>query len=254
MSDGPLGDDSISISLWNVLSLKPSLSTLNDDSYLWKWKDFASFKSPDKTGWKGRRGFDHFLEIPSGESKVHIKVLSVLWGNRLPIPDGSLPLLDAVRITAAQVYVSAAQLKLVLASHPLQRKHNTLSFNSIKDAKKLLEAVEKRFGGNAATKKTQRNLLKQQYENFTAPSSRCVRSNFSMQASLNLAIHIWIFTADQGVIDSEMLNGQARKETELLLKDYILLPLRVTLLQYYHIFPDPKIFPHMMIGSKPSSG
>ncbi|GJZ45417.1 ribonuclease H-like domain-containing protein [Tanacetum coccineum] len=35
-------------------------------------------------------------------------------------------------------------------------------FNSIKDAKLLLEAIEKRFGGNAATKKTQRNLLKQQ--------------------------------------------------------------------------------------------
>ncbi|GKB62746.1 hypothetical protein Tco_0918932 [Tanacetum coccineum] len=41
----------------------------------------------------------------------------------------------------------------------------------LEDAKKLLEAVEKRFGGNAATRKTQRNLLKQQYENFTAPSS-----------------------------------------------------------------------------------
>ncbi|GJY53527.1 hypothetical protein Tco_0445191 [Tanacetum coccineum] len=35
-----------------------------------------------------------------------------------------------------------------------------LKFNSIKDAKLLLEAVEKRFGGNATTKKTQRNLLK----------------------------------------------------------------------------------------------
>ncbi|GKC01593.1 hypothetical protein Tco_0987729, partial [Tanacetum coccineum] len=46
-----------------------------------------------------------------------------------------------------------------------------LKFNSIKDAKKLLEAVEKRFGKNEATKKTQRNLLKQQYENFTALSS-----------------------------------------------------------------------------------
>ncbi|GKF37287.1 hypothetical protein Tco_0114045, partial [Tanacetum coccineum] len=33
-----------------------------------------------------------------------------------------------------------------------------LKFNSIKDAKLLLEAIEKRFGGNAATKKTQRNL------------------------------------------------------------------------------------------------
>ncbi|GJZ66686.1 hypothetical protein Tco_0623382 [Tanacetum coccineum] len=39
-----------------------------------------------------------------------------------------------------------------------------LKFNSIKDAKKLMEAVEIRFGGNATTRKTQRNLLKQQYE------------------------------------------------------------------------------------------
>nr|GEU89209.1 hypothetical protein [Tanacetum cinerariifolium] len=31
-------------------------------------------------------------EIPSRESKVHIEVLSVLWRNRLPIPDSSLPL------------------------------------------------------------------------------------------------------------------------------------------------------------------
>nr|GEW98556.1 hypothetical protein [Tanacetum cinerariifolium] len=46
-----------------------------------------------------------------------------------------------------------------------------LKFNSIKDPKKLLEAVEKSFGRNVATKKTQRNLLKQQYENFTRPWS-----------------------------------------------------------------------------------
>ncbi|GJY22459.1 hypothetical protein Tco_0396117 [Tanacetum coccineum] len=53
-----------------------------------------------------------------------------------------------------------------------------LKFNSIKDAKKLLEAVEKRFGGNAATRKTQRNLLKQQYEKFTAPSSEMLDQTF----------------------------------------------------------------------------
>nr|GEX69668.1 hypothetical protein [Tanacetum cinerariifolium] len=37
-----------------------------------------------------------------------------------------------------------------------------------KDAKQLLEVVEKRFGGNAAIKKTQRILLQQQYENITS--------------------------------------------------------------------------------------
>ncbi|GJZ00714.1 putative ribonuclease H-like domain-containing protein [Tanacetum coccineum] len=55
---------------------------------------------------------------------------------------------------------------------------NHLKFNSIKDAKLLLEAVEKRFDGNAATKKTQRNLLKQQYENFIAPRSEMLDQTF----------------------------------------------------------------------------
>ncbi|GKG04262.1 hypothetical protein Tco_0314649, partial [Tanacetum coccineum] len=55
---------------------------------------------------------------------------------------------------------------------------NQLKFNSIKDAKQLLEAVEKRFGGNAATKKTQRNLLKHQYENFTALSLEMLDQTF----------------------------------------------------------------------------
>ncbi|GJX31321.1 hypothetical protein Tco_0241176 [Tanacetum coccineum] len=53
-----------------------------------------------------------------------------------------------------------------------------LKFNSIKDAKKLLEAVEKRFGGDAATRKTQRNLLKQQYGNFTTLSSEMLDQTF----------------------------------------------------------------------------
>ncbi|GJX62795.1 hypothetical protein Tco_0295695 [Tanacetum coccineum] len=53
-----------------------------------------------------------------------------------------------------------------------------LKFYSIKDAKLLLEAVEKRFGGNDATKKTQRNLLKQKYENFTASSSEMLDQTF----------------------------------------------------------------------------
>nr|GEY24854.1 ribonuclease H-like domain-containing protein [Tanacetum cinerariifolium] len=46
-----------------------------------------------------------------------------------------------------------------------------LKFNTNKDAKTLVEAIEKRFGGNTKTKKVQKTLLKQQYENFTGSSS-----------------------------------------------------------------------------------
>ncbi|GJY70754.1 putative ribonuclease H-like domain-containing protein [Tanacetum coccineum] len=61
-----------------------------------------------------------------------------------------------------------------------------LKFNSIKDAKLVMEAIEKRFGGNAATKKTQRNLLKHQYENFTTPSSEMLDQTFDRLQKLLL--------------------------------------------------------------------
>ncbi|GJW72563.1 hypothetical protein Tco_0129480 [Tanacetum coccineum] len=46
-----------------------------------------------------------------------------------------------------------------------------LKFHSYKDAKLLMEAIEKRYGGNKESKKVQRTLLKQQYENFAGSSS-----------------------------------------------------------------------------------
>nr|GEV15427.1 hypothetical protein [Tanacetum cinerariifolium] len=46
-----------------------------------------------------------------------------------------------------------------------------LKFNSHKDIKSLMKAIEKRFGGNTETKKVQKTLLKKQYENFTGSSS-----------------------------------------------------------------------------------
>ncbi|GJT17689.1 ribonuclease H-like domain-containing protein [Tanacetum coccineum] len=54
-----------------------------------------------------------------------------------------------------------------------------LTFNQYKDAKTLFEAIEARFGGNEATKKTQKTLLKQMYENFNASSSESLDSIFT---------------------------------------------------------------------------
>nr|GEW82079.1 hypothetical protein [Tanacetum cinerariifolium] len=45
-----------------------------------------------------------------------------------------------------------------------------MTFNQYKDAKTLFTAIQTRFYGNEATKKTQKTLLKQMYENFSAPS------------------------------------------------------------------------------------
>ncbi|GKA15425.1 ribonuclease H-like domain-containing protein [Tanacetum coccineum] len=53
-----------------------------------------------------------------------------------------------------------------------------LKFNSYKDAKTLMQAIENRFRGNTATKKTQKNLLKQQYENFAASSTEVIEQTY----------------------------------------------------------------------------
>nr|GFB54910.1 hypothetical protein [Tanacetum cinerariifolium] len=52
----------------------------------------------------------------------------------------------------------------------LPDKHQ-LKFNSHKDAKTFMEAIEKRFGGNTKTKKVQKTILKQEFKNFSSSSS-----------------------------------------------------------------------------------
>nr|GEW68430.1 hypothetical protein [Tanacetum cinerariifolium] len=52
----------------------------------------------------------------------------------------------------------------------LPNKHQ-LKFNSRKDSKSLMEAIEKHFGGSTETKKVQKTLLKQQFENFSGSTS-----------------------------------------------------------------------------------
>ncbi|GKB25761.1 hypothetical protein Tco_0865162 [Tanacetum coccineum] len=53
------------------------------------------------------------------------------------------------------------------------------TFNQYNDAKTMFAAIETQFGGNEATKKTQKTLLKQQYENFSASSTESLDSIFN---------------------------------------------------------------------------
>nr|GEV78751.1 hypothetical protein [Tanacetum cinerariifolium] len=82
-----------------------------------------------------------------------------------------------------------------------------LKFNSIKDAKKLLKAVEKRFGGNASTKKTQRNLLIRQYENFTALSSEMLDQTFDRLQKLVSQLELLEEKLSQEDINQKLLRS-----------------------------------------------
>ncbi|GJX34963.1 ribonuclease H-like domain-containing protein [Tanacetum coccineum] len=68
-----------------------------------------------------------------------------------------------------------------------------LKFNSIKDAKSLLQAVEKRFGGNVATKKTQMNLLNQLEIHDESISQEDVNQKFlrSLSPEWNTHTIVW---------------------------------------------------------------
>ncbi|GKD47944.1 hypothetical protein Tco_1276920 [Tanacetum coccineum] len=76
-----------------------------------------------------------------------------------------------------------------------------LKFHSFQDAKLLMEAIEKRYGGNKESKKVQRTLLKQQYENFAALSSESMDQTFDRLQKLISQLEI------QGeVINQEDMN------------------------------------------------
>ncbi|GJX42603.1 hypothetical protein Tco_0257593 [Tanacetum coccineum] len=104
-----------------------------------------------------------------------------------------------------------AQRKLELKARRTLLKcipnEHQLKFNSIKDAKSLLQAVEKRFGGNAVTKKTQRNLLKQQYENFTTSSSKVLDQTFDKLKKLIIQLNIHSESISQEDVNQKFLRS-----------------------------------------------
>ncbi|GKD74257.1 ribonuclease H-like domain-containing protein [Tanacetum coccineum] len=65
-----------------------------------------------------------------------------------------------------------------------------LKFYSYKDAKFLMESIEKRYGGNKESKKVQRTLLKQQYENFAGSSSEIMDQTFDRLQKLITQLEI----------------------------------------------------------------
>nr|GEX13305.1 hypothetical protein [Tanacetum cinerariifolium] len=137
-----------SLSLQVVSAAK--LPILNPNEFdLWKIRIKQYFLMTDYSLWE---------VILNGDSPIPTRVI-----------DGIVQPVDPT--TAEQRLARKNELKargiLLMA---LPDKHQ-LKFNIHKDAKTLMEAIEKWFGGNKETKKAHKTLLKQQYENFTGLSS-----------------------------------------------------------------------------------
>ncbi|GJV24848.1 ribonuclease H-like domain-containing protein [Tanacetum coccineum] len=93
-----------------------------------------------------------------------------------------------------------------------------LKFHSYKDAKLLMEAIEKRYGGNKESKKVQRTLLKQQYENFAGSSSETMDQTFDRLQKLITQLEIQedlvqIDPDDLEVMDLHWVDGHLTLES-----------------------------------------
>nr|GEU29649.1 reverse transcriptase domain-containing protein [Tanacetum cinerariifolium] len=133
----------------NVVSAA-KLPILNPNEFdLWKMKIEQYFLMTDYSLWE---------VILNGDSPVPIRVVE---GVLQPVA----PTTTEQRLARKNELKALGTLLMVLPN-----KHQ-LKFNSHKDAKTLMEAIEKRFEGNIGTKKVQKTLLNQQFENFTGSGS-----------------------------------------------------------------------------------
>ncbi|GKF05681.1 hypothetical protein Tco_0036349, partial [Tanacetum coccineum] len=82
-----------------------------------------------------------------------------------------------------------------------------LTFSQYTDAKIMFAAIEIRFGGNEATKKTHKTLLKQQYENFSATSIESLDSIFNRLRKIVSRLAILGVVIAQEDLNSNFLNN-----------------------------------------------
>nr|GEY41266.1 hypothetical protein [Tanacetum cinerariifolium] len=72
---------------------------------------------------------------------------------------------------------------------------------------RIAGSYKKRFGGNAATKKTQRNILKQQYKNFTASSSEMLDQTFDRLQKLMSQLELLDEKLSQEDVNQKLLRS-----------------------------------------------
>ncbi|GJV45116.1 hypothetical protein Tco_1429652 [Tanacetum coccineum] len=111
------------------------------------------------------------LKLENGNSWVSVPQTSQEEGTS--VTKMSVPI-TAEEKTNKKNDVKARSLLLMA----LPNEHQ-LTFSQYTDAKTMYAAIKTQFRGNEATKKTQKALLKQQYENFNASSSASIDSIFN---------------------------------------------------------------------------
>ncbi|GJR08395.1 putative ribonuclease H-like domain-containing protein [Tanacetum coccineum] len=146
----------------NVVAKLPLLK--HGDNDMWKIKIEQFFQIQDYALWEVIKNGNSFK--PTTRVTTH--------------EDGSsTSIIVTVHVTTEEKIQKKNDVKarsMLLMTLP---NEHLLNFSQYKDAKTMFEAIQARFSGNKATKKTQKTLLKQMYKNFNATSVESLDSIFN---------------------------------------------------------------------------
>nr|GEX01400.1 hypothetical protein [Tanacetum cinerariifolium] len=84
-----------------------------------------------------------------------------------------------------------------------------LRFSKYKTAQELWAAILKTFGGNEATKKTKKNLLKQQYGNFKAEWKKTLEQTFNRLQAIVSHLEFMDVEIEQDDLNQKLLTSLA---------------------------------------------
>nr|GEV00264.1 putative ribonuclease H-like domain-containing protein [Tanacetum cinerariifolium] len=162
------------------------LPILNPNEFdLWKMRNEQYFLMNDYSLWE---------VILNGDSPVPTRIVK---GVAQPVAP------TTVKQKLARKNELKARGTLLMA---LPDKHQ-LKFNSHKDAKMLMEAIEKRFGGNTKTKKVQKTLFKQQFENFSGSNSESLDQIHDRLQKLVIQLEIHRVSLSQEDVNMKFLRS-----------------------------------------------
>nr|GEV68530.1 hypothetical protein [Tanacetum cinerariifolium] len=137
--------------------------------------------------------FDWIMTLKIVGNKRHSHCQVIEFGDSYEVP-ASTASATIIETTSGETGKKSGRT-VTLTAEDMQKKKNyvkarttlllslpdehRLRFSKYKTAQELWAAILKTFGGNEATKKTKKNLLKQQYGNFNAEGSETLEQTFN---------------------------------------------------------------------------
>ena len=173
----------------NVAAKIPMLK--QNEFEMWRLRIEQYFQVQDYALWEIIEDGDSYQPTTT-TSTVDGKVVTTLQMHPTPAED---------RIKKKNDLKARSMLMMTIPNDQL------LNFSKFKDAKSLFEAIVARYGGNEATKKTHKTLLKQQFENFSSTNNESLDHMFNRLQNIVSQLAILGIEMPQEDLNSKFLRS-----------------------------------------------